>query len=697
MLRLRFRLVRLILALGWVLSALSLGGLRSAVPVYAANATIGDGTPGTCTGAAVHEALTFVLNSGGGNIFFDCGAAPHTIAITTTLQITTGVGFYGGGLGTITLSGYDPVSGLNYGPIFNVPVGGDLYLEEMVVAHGVVGDGSGGCIHSFQSVVWIESSIVHSCRVGAPVPAGMETPGVVAGSTSEGGAIYSGGGGNLTLVDSEVLSSTADQGGGIRSTGSLQISGSRFAGNRSGSAGGAIQALGYMSLVNSLVEHNKSYQGGGVWTGEDSTAIIHSTTFFSNTATGDGGGLQSRGVLTLTESALTENVAAQNGGGLNVVSGSASLDQVVATGNQSGLNGGAIFAAPHLEMTTSQVLYNHTQTRGGGVYAGTTANLDTVLLVGNECRSGSCNGGGMYVDASLYARSVTFVSNTSSYDGGGLYVGGPVQVWDGFFQGNACLGAGCYGGGLQTFASLILTDTDFISNTAKSRGGGAFSGTTLVLGGLFQGNACIDENCRGGGLTTAGSLSVTGTTFIQNSSAGTGGAVQIEANNASRLVNTLFARNSAATSGAALFAQSSAGTALFYVTLAGPGATGAAAIHAAGGPFSMYDTILGDYSTGISLTAGTVVEDYNLFYGLGALGAGVTSGGHSLTGNPAFASPASDNYRLLHYSDAIEAGLDAAIATDFEGDPRDLDNDDFVDIGYDEYALLALFLPLILR
>ena len=113
-----------------------------------------------------------------------------------------GIGFDGGVLGDITLSGGD------VRPVFSVPLGGDLSLEDMVVAHGVIGDGSGGCIFSFQSVVFIQRSIIHSCRAGPPVLSSQPDPAAPHGSTSEGGAIYSGGG-NLIIIDSQILSSTA--------------------------------------------------------------------------------------------------------------------------------------------------------------------------------------------------------------------------------------------------------------------------------------------------------------------------------------------------------------------------------------------------------------------------------------------------------------------------------------------------------
>src|SRR5690349_1697008 len=57
-----------------------------APPLYdtsAPTATVGDGTPGSCTAAALQSAAT-----GGGTIVFDCGTAPVTIPIAQTITFT---------------------------------------------------------------------------------------------------------------------------------------------------------------------------------------------------------------------------------------------------------------------------------------------------------------------------------------------------------------------------------------------------------------------------------------------------------------------------------------------------------------------------------------------------------------------------------------------------------------------------------
>ena len=163
-----------------------------------------------------------------------------------------------------------------------------------------------------------------------------------------------------------------------------------------------------------------------------------------------------------------------------------------------------------------------------------------------------------------------------------------------------------------------------------------------------------------------------------------------------RVVNALFAGNSAGGRGAALYLASPGGMTLLHNTIAGPTPTGAAAVYVWLGAVGLTNTIITSHTVAISRTAGSVYEDYNLFFGVPTPTAGgVTSGGHSFTANPAFINPAQADYHLRAGSPAIDAGLNAGLAVDVDGDPRPQDAG--FDIGYDEFALRLLYLPLVRR
>src|SRR4029079_2693419 len=80
--------------------------------------------------------------------------------------------------------------------------------------------------------------------------------------------------------------------------------------------------------------------------------------------------------------------------------------------------------------------------------------------------------------------------------------------------------------GLAGQASLVVTGTQFISNTAQAAGGGAYAdGPMLVTNTLFQGNDCLPEFCDGGGLAPGTIVTVTGSTFMSNTAHTFGGGL----------------------------------------------------------------------------------------------------------------------------------------------------------------------------
>lgn len=84
---------------------------------------------------------------------------------------------------------------------------------------------------------------------------------------------------------------------------------------------------------------------------------------------------------------------------------------------------------------------------------------------------------------------------------------------------------------------------------------------------------------------------------------------------------------------------------LVHNTFAGPSINAGSAIESLGSSLGVTNTIIASDTVGISATAGTAVEDYNLFFANGNNRVGVAPGAHSLTGNPYFANPTGGDYR----------------------------------------------------
>jgi predicted outer membrane repeat protein len=238
---------------------------------------------------------------------------------------------------------------------------------------------------------------------------------------------------------------------------------------------------------------------------------------------------------------------------------------------------------------------------------------------------------------------------------------------------------------------LNLTGTQFIRNTAQASGGGvAANGAAALQQAVFQGN--LSSTAFGGGLYAFSTLNLTRSSFINNGALRGGGLYHAGGN--ADVINSLFARNSATISGAALYLGSTGSVNLEYLTVGNAALTFGAAIEVEQGHVNLYDSIVANQAIGLRNTGGTVFQDYNLFSGdtVDTVGS-VLGGTHNATGDPKFVDAAHDNYHLGAGSAAINHAIDLGIPIDFDGDARPFGTG--FDIGFDEYSMRFVYLPLI--
>jgi parallel beta-helix repeat protein len=319
-------------------------------------------------------------------------------------------------------------------------------------------------------------------------------------------------------------------------------------------------------------------------------------------------------------------------------------------------------------------------------------------------------GGGVYVvDANPTIEQNEVFSNTSEWFGGGVYVRESAatldsnQVW-----GNTAT----YGAGIRLEnCSARLEDNDVLTNTASWGGGLSLSGgvgTTLIgntvagntaasYGGGIElygvsttlaGNVVLSNTASwGGGLYLYGSSGVfTGDTIAGNAGSW-GGGLHIRADSSPMLVNTLVTDNQGDG-----FVVRGSDPQLKHATVGrndgyGLGVTDDG-FHDS--TVMMANTILVSHTVGVMVTAGNTATLESTLWGGGGWandtdwdGSGtIITGTVNIWDDPDFVDPDGGDYHIQTWSPAADAGVDAGISEDIDGEPRPIGPG--FDIGVDE-------------
>jgi predicted outer membrane repeat protein len=516
------------------------------------------------------------------------------------------------------------------------------------------------------------------------------------GTNGYGGAIYCAG--PMTLTNLTLSTNTADsEGGGIESLVGGTLTNSVLHNNTApGGYGGGLSVDSYPGSASAVLDlsgtsftGNSAYEGGGVYVYQPVT--ITGGTFTSNSAS-DGGGMYANYDLGLSSATFTTNTA-HDGAGLYVYQGIATLTDGSFNSNLASSSGGGIVVDYYNLSATGTTFINNTATgsQGGGAWVQGNATITNGIFQGNH--SGN-DGGGLYTSGNNSISTLTqtdFTSNSSAEDGGGLYASDQAVVQGGHFQNNTALR---YGGGWYVGSTTTMTNTVNTSNTATWGGGGYADGGAVLHGVTFTGNTATSGG--GGGLYSLGQTVVTASRVAGNSALQGGGLYFWGGGS---IVNSLLADNLASTAGADLYINFNGDVTILFSTIASVTLNPRQAILLNSGTLHVTDSIISNYAAGISVTAGSAFETYNLFYGNSTDSQGnVAHLGHSLTGqNPLFVNASAGDYHLSGVSPAIDHGIDAGIYVDYDGDIRPLGPG--FDIGFDERLKAVLnkkvFLPFV--
>ncbi|MFZ9792347.1 MAG: beta strand repeat-containing protein, partial [Gemmataceae bacterium] len=300
------------------------------------------------------------------SFLFSSGSSPYTITLGSALPtiVDAASSVSGGTAGKLNITGLGStnliISGDNGNSsrdfnLFNIATGGNLSAGGMTFS-GAKFSGN-GAVFSNQGTLSLSESVFSNNVSG-----------------NRGGAIHNSGTGFISSSRFENNSST-NQGGAIYNDGTLTISLSNFSTNSTGNNGGAIcqfSGSSVLTITNSTFSGNLSNDGGAIRS--DGTLTLSNSTLTSNVASNNGGGLFNLGTAKITNSTFYGNTANSLGGGIRT-GGIVEISSSTFSANSAG-SGGAIENFDYTPTVSTSLKIANTilaNSVNGGDYAGTGA------------------------------------------------------------------------------------------------------------------------------------------------------------------------------------------------------------------------------------------------------------------------------------------------------------------------------------
>ena len=239
----------------------------------------------------------------------------------------------------------------------NVPDDITVTLADLVVSHGTV-NGGGGAILNRKNLI-------------------LDSVWVFKSTATDGGGVFSSGSLQMTscLVSGNV---SEDDGAGlfISPEGDAVITSSTITNQVAGGTGGGIFNDGFLALETSTVEFNQSVWGGGIHSRGDMT-MARSTVGF-NAVLQFGGGIANEGTASIRNSTISSNEAPSHGGNIaNLAGGDLELVHVTISDGMAPLGDAVHNVAT---VTTTGTIFN-----GGCAGTGLLSSNGNLESPGNTC------------------------------------------------------------------------------------------------------------------------------------------------------------------------------------------------------------------------------------------------------------------------------------------------------------------------
>jgi parallel beta-helix repeat protein len=524
---------------------------------------------------------------------------------------------------------------------------------------------------------------------------------------SDGGGIYNGYHGNATLYGVTLGGNTAAEGGGLFNDGPVMALTDGTIVQNSATDGGGIDNEGAATLAGDTLEDNSATNGGGI--SNDGIATLTGGSLVGNSAT-YGGAIANWGATILTNVTISGNSGSYVGGGIgNFPGGYLSLAGVTITGNSAGAIGGGIENASDSTATLNGVTISNNSAGaiGGGIDDQGAATLTNVTISDNSAVSGTSTGWGGGIDMGSSATATisgsTLADNAATSGGGGVANDGALTLTSDTFFGNSASDGGAIDN--DGDGTALLTGDTLAANSA-AYGGAIDNAANYLNAGMTLNNVIICGNSAtesGGGIYNDGAVVSTFDTFVNDSAAGDGGALDNSGYGTATLIDDTLAKNSATAGGGI---ENSHEVQLADDTLSGNSASDGGGIDNESGVVSLANTIVANSGSGgnIDNVSGSVFGESDLIDDASTAG-GFTNGvnGNIVGVDPLLAplgnyGGPTQTMPPLPGSPAIGAGSTAlvftGVTTDQRGEPRTVNST--VDIGAVEtqgYTLSASGTP----
>jgi hypothetical protein len=477
-------------------------------------------------------------------------------------------------------------------------------------------------------------------------------------------------------------------------------------------APGAVCGTGYtpcygdiQAAVDAAVPGDEIRVAAGTYTGVSARGGVTQVIYISKTVTIQGG-------YTTTDWTTPDAVAnpttldAQRLGRVLTIIGDIAVsiqDLRITGGDAASLDGGGVYVGGAAVTIAGSEVFSNVASSGGGLFI---SYPEGVLLMNNVISDNLADGteagggGGLCAWGQVTLIGNTIVNNRSAANGGGFFglfgqfklidntisnnragYGGLV-VPDGAFR--APLSPQTAGGGVFTFDEATLIGNTISNNTAPERGGGV---VVFYADALLEDNHITGNGTDGGGggvyVIHDGDVTLKDNTIVGNTALGGGGGVaslRFEGGT-TVLINNVVAGHPAATgTGVDVWGGSME---MIHTTLADYG-TG---LDVYDGAVALTDTIIVSHEVGIGLAANsTVTLESTLWNGNTTdwAGDGVIYHNNDHTGDPAFVDSSAGDYHIVSASAAVDAGVDAGVMEDLDGQPRPFG--EAPDLGADEWS-----------